>query len=62
MEWISVSCIIPKAYEVVLVLTKYNRHYEDHHHGETIPEWEDVECHPIYDIAHWMPLPQPPKE
>lgn len=62
MEWIKCSDRLPKAYEVVLVLTKNNRHYEAHHHGEKISEWEDTECRPLLNVTHWMPLPEPPKE
>lgn len=62
MEWISIEDRLPKAYEVVLVLTTYNRHHEAHHHGEEVPRWEDCLCQPLSGVTHWMPLPEPPKE
>lgn len=61
-KWISIKDRLPERYKRVLVLTKFNMHFEAHHHGEEIPEWEDNNCVPLDDITHWMPLPNPPKE
>jgi hypothetical protein len=60
-EWINILDRSPPRYKQVLVLTRHNRYFIAHHHGEIPPEWENDNCTPIEFITHWMPLPQTPE-
>ena len=72
-EWISASEPPKKITNKVIVLCKNGYmgygHYEDYkgkqtwynlESGKPFTDWDLEDCE-SYDVAHWMPLPQPPK-
>ena len=56
-NWIPVSKTIPKDHVSVIVADKHGNVFWAHHaHGEF---W--VEGWMLKDVAHWFPIPEPPK-
>lgn len=74
-EWISVTERLPKKMTNKVIVHCKNGyigfgHYEDYkgnkdwynlENGELFSKWNLEDCEP-YEVAHWMPLPEPPKE
>lgn len=63
-KWIPVSERLPEKWGSAIVYRK-GEHYSMLRYTPALgwhfydPEWGDVE---VYDVTHWMPLPEPPKE
>lgn len=68
-KWISVKDKLPAPDELVLVYNKDEGVFRARrdHYDDQYPSWQ---CDPIgsyagdgcvYDITHWMPLPEPPE-
>lgn len=62
-KWISVKDRLPEDYEKVLTCdAKGNIHIFFHFHQFVYPFGIDASDERYYEVTHWMPLPQPPKD
>ena len=61
-KWISVKERLPVTFENVLVCTKHEMLICHHDGDEWVVTYDGEYAGYDYDITHWMPLPEPPKE
>lgn len=63
-DWISVNDKLPENIRSVLVWDSVDNDvftgYYCKYNGWTVDGFYDVEYH--FNVTHWMPLPEPPKE
>lgn len=66
MEWISVTNRLPnQGFEVIICDSDGNVSTAWYFNNLTrhLPNgWYDNEYDTVYNVTHWMPLPQPPKQ
>lgn len=68
MEWISVKERMPEKFQLVIGFCKSNYYpidiLEYRPNEQTEESWlaSDDTLLSEYDVTHWMPLPEPPKE
>lgn len=63
MEWVSVSERLPESRTRVLAFSNDWVGEAFFENFNNIPHWYTSEkCCGLYNVTHWMPLPQKPKE
>lgn len=61
-KWISVEDGLPETFESVIVLTKHEMLICHHDGDEWVINYDGEYAGYDYEITHWMPLPELPKE
>ena len=61
-EWISVEDRLPDGEDPVLIFVKETEHYGFHKEKRKVYYCQYLAYADDYEVTHWMPLPEPPKE
>lgn len=61
-KWISVEDRLPETFESVIVLAKHEMLICHHDGDEWVINYDGEYAGYDYEITHWMPLPESPKE